>query len=526
VKKHLATAVTAVIIVVYLLSGAFTASVADFGVSHDDGIYAVTAKSLAETGEYRIISLPGEPFQRKYPIMLPAILSLVWRLQPDFPGNVIWLKGVSLLAGAVFLAASYALLRRISGLGRWSAAVIVGITALAPATGEAAGSVMSCLVYGAFATAALWLMELPRDGRRAFATGAAIGLLAGCALLTRSIGLALLIAVALTLIWRRDWRALAVAAIAAGIVILPGKLLWTGRTPDIPRAYEYYISYGDWFRHSATDVGWGFLLRVPVVNLIVAAIAMGRTMVPSRLDLDAFAALKLGVGALALLGMIGMLLGLRGEARRRPPACWAIYLVLYFGLVLVWPFPPPPRFIVPVLPLVLLLCRQGLARLPIRANAWRVAGVLGAAALLASSGAGIIERYRVAREEPAIRKYEWIRANTAQDDVIACVLDPNCYLYTGRKGVSIAIAEVAPFYGEEGHMLIRPDSVLDILRASKASVLMIEPFPGAQPLEELYRDAVKELSEKHPGLLKEVWRDDAESSTIYRVKLEASDQSH
>jgi hypothetical protein len=37
------------------------------GLSHDDAIYLATAKTWAETGEYRIGSMPGAPWQTKYP---------------------------------------------------------------------------------------------------------------------------------------------------------------------------------------------------------------------------------------------------------------------------------------------------------------------------------------------------------------------------------------------------------------------------------------------------------------------------
>jgi hypothetical protein len=42
------------------------------GINHDDGIYLVTAKALAEWEGYRIISLPTNPPQTKYPILFPA----------------------------------------------------------------------------------------------------------------------------------------------------------------------------------------------------------------------------------------------------------------------------------------------------------------------------------------------------------------------------------------------------------------------------------------------------------------------
>ena len=44
-----------------------------FGHLHDDSIYFVCAKSIAEGRGYRILSLPAEPFQTKYPPLWPLI---------------------------------------------------------------------------------------------------------------------------------------------------------------------------------------------------------------------------------------------------------------------------------------------------------------------------------------------------------------------------------------------------------------------------------------------------------------------
>ena len=56
-----------------------------FGMAHDDGIYLVTARSLATEGEFRLVSIPGNPPQTKYPPLFPLYLSLAWLVQPNFP---------------------------------------------------------------------------------------------------------------------------------------------------------------------------------------------------------------------------------------------------------------------------------------------------------------------------------------------------------------------------------------------------------------------------------------------------------
>jgi hypothetical protein len=59
----------------------------------DDGIYFVCAKSLAQGTGYRIISLPDQPFQTKYPPLFSWMLSLIWRINPSFPSNL-WLASL------------------------------------------------------------------------------------------------------------------------------------------------------------------------------------------------------------------------------------------------------------------------------------------------------------------------------------------------------------------------------------------------------------------------------------------------
>src|SRR5260370_993424 len=81
------------------------------GFYHDDGLYFVSARSLAETGEYRIASLPAQPWQTKYPPLFPALLALVWKLNPSFPSNLPLATLFAWLAFPAYLAAVYAFLR-------------------------------------------------------------------------------------------------------------------------------------------------------------------------------------------------------------------------------------------------------------------------------------------------------------------------------------------------------------------------------------------------------------------------------
>src|SRR5436190_17278816 len=59
------------------------------GAFYDDGIYVVLAKALAEGHGFHYIHLPGAPPAVHYPVLYPFALSLLWRLWPAFPDNVV-----------------------------------------------------------------------------------------------------------------------------------------------------------------------------------------------------------------------------------------------------------------------------------------------------------------------------------------------------------------------------------------------------------------------------------------------------
>ena len=83
-----------------------------FAETHDDSIYYVAAKGIATGAGYRVLSLPSEPFQTKYPPGYPFFLSLVWLIEPTFPANLTLVTALNWLIFPVFVALSYLWLRR------------------------------------------------------------------------------------------------------------------------------------------------------------------------------------------------------------------------------------------------------------------------------------------------------------------------------------------------------------------------------------------------------------------------------
>src|SRR5665213_2971398 len=59
-----------------------------FGVLQDDGMYFIDGKALAQGAGYRILSLPAQPYDTRYPPLYPLYLSLAWRAMPSYPANL------------------------------------------------------------------------------------------------------------------------------------------------------------------------------------------------------------------------------------------------------------------------------------------------------------------------------------------------------------------------------------------------------------------------------------------------------
>jgi len=386
------------------------------------------------------------------------------------------------------------------------------VCALMPATGELANEVMSELAYGAISIGALWLLEGAVRGNSSPGLGFAAGLVAGLAYQTRTVGLALVLTMIIVMVWRRRWRSLVGGVLGVGFAVGVCRL-WQGPASEVPLAYEYYANYGGWFLHTARDIGWRYAVVVPLKNLIFWTLSMVRMALPGTYDLSRSAPMQFAVVVAAVLIWSTLI---PGWIRRRHEA-WAIYLLLYFAITLMWLWPPVSRFIVPVLPLILLAMWEGFQSFRPSARMVRVTATVAGVIVIVSAVAGGYVRLTKVHVKPSLHRYEWIRSNTAPGDVVACVLDPNCYLYTGRKAVSIAIGDVAPFYGGEGKSQIRPEKLAEMIRTSNAAYVMVESVPSNKDLADRAREAVGKLQQDSPGQLEEVWHDDSEEATIYRV---------
>lgn len=410
------------------------------GLYHDDALYLVGAKSLAEGSGYRIASLPGAPYQTKYPPLYPALISLLWRLDPQFPGN---LPKVMLLTWASFAAVVFlvrALLKQCGATGAESLG-IAALVALSPVAVHMSLMAMSELPFCALVFAALLAAERGRAGWA--------GLLAGLAFLTRGAALPLLVTVPAVYAWRRDFSRGGRFAAA----MLPAVVAWQlwaalHRAPADPLT----LYYTDYFAFHRFDVPFADWPEMIADNANVAVKSIGELIVFDQEG--GFAALTLArlLAAATISGCVRLV-------RAGHLLQYATFAALYLMQLLLWNYPPGQRFLLPLLPLILAgFWRELQALRGIIVTAYQKRGAdrgvaiaicgllawLGVTAVRSNSDGlfnllpSVLAEGKVT-EAGSRAAYRWIRQNTRPDAVLLSFRDPVDYLHTGRRGYSLRV---------------------------------------------------------------------------------------
>jgi hypothetical protein len=425
------------------------------GTFHDDGMYLVTAKALAEGQGYRIISLPGEPPQTKYPILFPWLVSLVWHLNPSFPANLPWLKLVPLLATLAWLSLSWPLLRRL-GASRTQASAIVLLTAISPWVAFLSTAVMSETLFALLLTAGLLMMTraCQEDGRRIDPLIA--GFLFGAAVLTRIAGIAPAAAAVAMFLGTRRWISAAQCFLGSAVVIAPW-FWWVSHQSPAAAINAYYSAsnYASW--NIVTSYAWPEKLSVLLMNATVAGVAFTE-----------FWGVRVPAAPALLAGAAGLMLVCAGLWRaRREPA--AIVMIAYCAIHAAWVW-PPLRFAVPVIPLFLWLGFVGAAK-------QRLLGCVVATVFFAAGGVQLWASVVQARERGIVspvatrenwddtsRLLNWISLETPEDATLTGNLDPMYYLFTGRKAVRGFTTDPYLLYYNLGHRTGSPLGTVDGFR--------------------------------------------------------------
>ena len=413
------------------------------GVAADDAMYVILAKSIATGHGFRFLNLPGAPAATHFPPGYPALLALLWRLAPEFPGNLMLFKAVNAACLAVVAVAVARFARRL--LDSAALGIALGaITAVSVPLLVLGSMLLSELFFLALLLLALPALEAlvrdreagaPATAWRAVRVGFAIGVL----LLVRTHAIVLVPAMVALLGWRGRWREAAIVGGVAIACLLPWQV-WSARHGGVLPAplLGEYDSYTAWWIRGFRALGPAMIPRTLAHTLPEAGGMFAALFSPFRgspAHAVTLVALAIGAGA----GIVAL--------RSRIPVT-LLFLAGYLAIVVVWPF-PPGRFIWGVWPLLLLLPLAGAHTLwpmvrgsaaSARTRALAMCALVGIAwtgwgyaayELRAARGQwwASIPRANTARIVPAVR---WTLANTAPTDLVAAEDDGAVYLYTGR----------------------------------------------------------------------------------------------
>ncbi|MCZ2147535.1 MAG: glycosyltransferase family 39 protein [Bryobacterales bacterium] len=437
------------------------------GTYHDDGVYMVTAKALAEGKGYRIISLPSEIPQTKYPVLFPLLLSGIWRLEPDFPSNVPFLKLLPLAAALAWFLLSWALLRG-EGASSTLAASLCLLAAGSAWVVYMSNAMLSETLFAALTTASL--LFLRRAERRPNWRDVLLGaVFAALAFHTRGAGAALLVAAPALLAWKRLYRHALLFSTVAAVFCLPW-LVWVASHSSSPAANaDYYSSsnYQGW--NILLNFTWSQKLHILFQNALMLLLTPGLLAgLPMRPAFLIPAALAGGV----------ILAGIFRAERSILPA----FLAAYFALLLCWAW-SPLRFLVPLLPLLYWYAWSQVSGRTVMASACAALACLSCALSLAQAS---VHTIRLGDPQPNLRPsdgwyplaslLDWTKKHTPPAAVLAGNLDPLYYLYTGHKSIrSFSADPYSLIYSRSTNPIGAPPQLLHNLQAAGASFWIRTP---------------------------------------------------
>ena len=496
------------------------------GLYHDDGLYGVNAKGLAEGHGYRLISLPDEIRQTKYPILFPLGLSLIWRAVPSFPHNVLYLKLLPFAAAVAWLWLVDRFLAYQSGRATLARGIAL-LTAASPWVLFYSTSLFSETLFASFAWGGLWI--LTRCERETATTSRLVwaSLLCGAAYHTRTVGFTLIMAGLLGLvIWRKYRAALGFAALSVALA-LPW-ILWSSmQAKSIPEFYSYYSGSSYWHWNVLFDFTPPEKLTIVGRNLIFLLVGPGQLMGFNSTTL------------LPLLLLIGVLTAI-GFVRSTRQGIGAVHLFVgaYIATLLLWSW-PPARFLLPIYPLLLLYAALGGLEVLDRWSRPQVRKALTAAAVMAVAfaagwGSGTVVHYVLAKQRACLyescdrswRDYgsvtSWLEERTPAGTILMGTQDPILYLYTGRKAVRTFDQD--PYLLHYGNDPDRepfgpPEAMADRIRESGADYLVLSHRDESLTDAFLWRQFLA-LRRARPGLFEPEMTIGSPDFGVYRINRE------
>jgi hypothetical protein len=435
------------------------------GLYVDDAWYVLLGKALASGHGFTLLNPPTPGIVPFYPPAFPFVLSLVFRVAPEFPGNVFWLKLPSILSVLGTAAVAFVYFRRERALDDRRALLMSLVVLFFPGLVFLATSTVMSEPFFAFtqiSAVALTERVLREQRGRAIATAAAAGALVAVTALGRSIALPLLPIATAYLVWRRRTREALVAAATALVLIGPWFAYARVHAPTpaqqqvvndqitVPYTAQFWLRLA-----GSQQYGWAKASELPgrfVANLRSA----GLYSVGALYAYPLFRLIEPGEWRWSLTGGVISavlaaltLLGFARTARRRVTLA-EIYVIGEMAIILAFPY-PSYRYMVPLLPFFLIYTCEGIAAVVARSagraeigaaavTVFLVTCLLSHVALdvapLVGSTLGGASRSAWQRSFDDNRALlDWVRQRLPDDAIVATQNPAMVHLYTGRRTV-------------------------------------------------------------------------------------------
>gem|GEM_PF-6532800 len=320
-----------------------------FEYDWDDSSYVIAAQAYLHGHGLTYENDPAAPLAMERAIGVPLLLIPIFALSGE--SNFIAAKLVVFVFYLLLCLTLYVWLRN-SGVVRQSHALwVVVLFGLNPEVITRSHQVLAEIPYTLFSMLALALIYASENKdapRRSYLYVALSALATVLAMYMRSIGLALLAAIVAYLLLRRRFRDVAVWVACVGALVL-SMVVALGPVLGSPLAGAgYAVNPGLLNRVvSSLQNAWGYAWQLGSVIWPTPYDALGHF----GMQQTVWGALLLGVLSVLLLAIVvlGVIVLWRTAGK-----LLVLYLGFYWGALALWPYINPARFLLPVLPVLLI----------------------------------------------------------------------------------------------------------------------------------------------------------------------------
>lgn len=484
------------------------------GIFHDDGIYVINAKALATGQGYRLINLPEDPIQTKYPILYPAFLAIIWKLYPEFPQNVTIMKISTLIISAIATCIFYLYMVHFKYFQRYIAFSACLIASSLSISIFFSNNILSEFPFAFLTLIALWsidsliIHDTSNKGHLFL-----VGFLSSLPFLCRTIGGVLLPLLFLLLLWRK--RPVAWMTFGAAIIVVPWMLWCTfGNNSNNDNIMEFYTSYSSWWLHS-TDIN--ALWKIIFYNLIF--ILMSVPQLSGIYDVFKYIFSTYYYIYLIPFGIMAFTIIIYQSYQIK---IMPLFLLAYFAILCFWPW-PPIRFLLPFAPyiissLILFMFQMNATIFKIHKLNYAIYLILAAIIMFnlytSQNIAAISKKHNypygyMPKHQVSWSKYqelfEWINTNSNINDILGSGHDSVFYLYTSRNTLRpFAHYPLSMFYGADRPPIGTAEDLVSAIRKYNIRYLIHTPLPGF-PEERPFADLISQVQQDCPGWLNPVF---------------------